>query len=177
MDLLLKNLELTKKCEICDSEFEPKKEGQTCCSKKCYSKKWRVENLDHRRDYKKEYYHTGNAEYKEYCDRKSTLWMYHMSIDQYAALLEKQKGRCALCANTHDTNGYRLHVDHDHKCCDTRGRQKTCGNCTRGLLCGVCNRKLGFLEKLLLDFDLAKTRQGTWVFNALAYISQYEVKI
>ena len=175
--MILKNLELTRKCEICSSEFEPKKEGQTCCSKKCYSKKWRTENLEYRNNYKKEYYHNGNAAYKEFCDRKSTLWMYSMSIKEYENLLEKQAGHCALCNNVHDTNGYRLHVDHDHKCCDTRGRQKTCGKCNRGLLCGVCNRKLGFLEKFMLGFISVVSRDESWESRALNYISQYEVKI
>ena len=173
----MKNLELTRKCEICDSEFEPKKEEQTCCSKKCYSKKWRINNLEHRKNYKKEYYHTGNAEYKEHCDRKSSLWMYSMSIKEYADLLEKQDGHCALCRNTHDSNGYRLHVDHSHLCCDTRGRQKTCGKCTRGLLCGVCNRKLGFLEKFMVEIKTMVALEGTWLAKAIFYISQYEVKI
>lgn len=175
--VLLKNHELTNRCEVCNLEFEPKKSGQTCCSKKCYSKKWRVENLEHRKEYKKEYYHNGNPEYKEYCDMKSSLWLYRMSVAQYKDLLQKQEGHCALCDNKHDTNGYRLHVDHDHKCCDTRERQATCGTCNRGLLCGVCNRKLGFLEKFLQEFDLVKAKQGSWVFKALQYIYRYEVKM
>jgi hypothetical protein len=175
--VILKNLALTKKCEICSSKFEPKKEGQTCCSKKCYSKKWRVDNIEHRKNYKKEYYHNGNAEYKKYCDRKSTLWMYSMSVEQYENLLKKQEGHCALCDNKHDDNGYKLSVDHDHKCCDTRGRQKTCGKCTRGLLCNICNRRLGFLEKFMLQVSSIVALEGTWVSKAIIYISQYEVKI
>ncbi len=175
--MILKNLELAKKCEICNSEFEPKKEGQACCSKKCYTKKWRAENSEHIKNYKNEYYHNGNTEYKEYCDRKSSLWMYSMSVKEYADLLEKQKGHCALCENKQDPNGYRLHVDHDHKCCDTRGRQKTCGKCNRGLLCGVCNRKLGFLEKFMTEVKVVQAQKETWLSKALIYISQYEVKI
>ena len=172
-----KNHELTKICEVCKSEFDPKKKEQTCCSKKCYSKKWRTDNLEHRKNYKKEYYHTGNVEYKAHCDFKSSLWMYTMSIEQYNELLKNQEGHCALCENQHDANGYRLHVDHDHKCCDTRGRKKTCGKCNRGLLCGVCNRKLGFLEKFLQDINLVEAKQWSWVFKALQYISKYEVKM
>jgi len=175
--VILKNLELTKKCEICNLEFVPKKEGQTCCSKKCYSRKWRVENLEHRKDYKKDYYHNGNDEYKAYQDKKSSLWMYSMSVKEYDDLLEKQNGHCALCDNKHDANGYRLHVDHSHKCCDTRGRKKTCGKCNRGLLCGVCNRKLGFLEKFMLEISNVAALENSWVSKALIYISQYEVKI
>jgi Recombination endonuclease VII len=175
--MILKNLELTKKCKICNSEFEPKKEGQTCCSKKCYSRKWRVENLEHRKSYKKEYYHNGNQEYKEYCDKKTSLWMYKMSVAEFDVMLGKQNGHCALCNNKHCTNGYRLHVDHDHKCCNTRSRQATCGKCTRGLLCGVCNRRLGFLEKNIIEAKVMEAQEGTWLFKALLYISQYEVKI
>jgi hypothetical protein len=164
-------------CKVCSSEFEPKKEAQTCCSKKCYAKTWREENLEHLRNYKKEYYHNGNTTYKEYCDRKSTLWMYKMSIEQYDSLLESQSGHCALCENKSNENGYRLHVDHDHCCCDTRGREAACGKCNRGLLCGICNRKLGFLEKFLLQIKRVEAEEGTWVHSALLYIDRYKVKI
>lgn len=168
-----KNHELIK-CVVCNSKFVPKKEGQQCCSKKCYQAVWRRENLEHRNECKREYYHNGNQEYKEYCDKKSSLWMYKISVKEFDAKLAEQDGHCALCENQHDTNGYRLHVDHDHKCCDTRGRKATCGKCNRGLLCGVCNRKLGFLEKFLLEFEKAEARQGTWLYKALLYIEHYK---
>jgi Recombination endonuclease VII len=173
----LKHLELLRICKVCSSGFEPKKEGQTCCSKKCYSYMWRKDNLEHRNNYKKEYYRNGNPQYKEYCDKKSTLWMYKMSIEQFNALLENQGGHCALCPNRHCDNGYRLHVDHDHNCCNTRGRQSACGKCNRGLLCNKCNSSLAVLERALLQAKTVEALDGTWLHDALLYINRYKVKI
>jgi hypothetical protein len=54
---------------------------------------------------------------------------YSLTADQYAALLELQDGRCAVCRAKPKT--VRLAVDHDHR----SGR-------TRGLLCSKCNHEL-----------------------------------
>jgi len=47
----------------------------------------------------------------------------------YAAMLERQAGVCAICRRPPKVGGRRLHVDHDHR----TGR-------VRGLLCFTCNR-------------------------------------
>lgn len=68
---------------------------------------------------------------------------YGITREQYEALSDAQGGRCAICDGLPTGSTY-LVVDHDHFCCpgDT-----TCGKCLRGLLCGPCNLKLGWLEK------------------------------
>lgn len=172
----MKNLELKKICEVCGREFIGEA-SKRACSKKCYMKIWRQENLEHRNDYKREHYHTQDLVLKSKQDKKSSLWMYRMSVEQFDKLLSEQEGHCALCDSTCNNNGYRLHVDHDHNCCDTRGRQRTCGKCNRGLLCGICNRYLGFLEKFLPNFESVKPKEGTWEYKSLAYIEKYKVKI
>ncbi len=60
-----------------------------------------------------------------------------MTVEEYNAILSKQKGRCAICGRKpRGTDRYRrgraLAVDHDHKV----GKN-------RGLLCDLCNRALG----------------------------------
>jgi hypothetical protein len=55
---------------------------------------------------------------------------YDMTEGEYDALVERQDGRCAICAERPDD---RLHVDHDH---DT--------GAVRGLLCRNCNIGLGY---------------------------------
>lgn len=172
----MKNLELEKVCEVCDSKFIGKSDKRTC-SKKCYNVLWRKENIEHVKEYKREQYHNSNPEDKAYLDRKSTLWVYRMSVEHYNELLEMQNGQCAICGAKSDATGYALHVDHDHLCCDTRGRQRSCGKCNRGLLCGVCNRKLGFLEKFLLETETLVAKAGTWLYKALAYTEKYKAKI
>jgi len=63
------------------------------------------------------------------------LWdAYGMSSLDYADLLQKQGGVCAICGEI-NSNGQRLGVDHTHQ----TGR-------IRGLLCSTCNRALGLLK-------------------------------
>lgn len=64
---------------------------------------------------------------------------YGIDLDDYDRLLKEQEGGCAICCSTVGVDGRRLHVDHDHACCE----RPACGNCVRGLLCDNCNRGLG----------------------------------
>jgi recombination endonuclease VII len=80
-----------------------------------------------------------------------TLPKYKMTVETYKALYELQGGRCALCRRATGASK-RLSVDHDHKCCPTT---PTCGTCTRGLLCGPCNRLLGFARDAVEFFRRA----------------------
>lgn len=57
--------------------------------------------------------------------------MYGLAPGTYEDLFEAQHGRCAICGR--QPEGRNLSVDHNH----TTGR-------VRGLLCGPCNRGLGF---------------------------------
>ena len=63
---------------------------------------------------------------------------YGITPEQYDAALAEG---CPICLRVVDT----LHVDHDHGCCSAR-TFRLCGKCTRGLLCGSCNRALGLLR-------------------------------
>ena len=65
---------------------------------------------------------------------------YHMSREQYEALLAKQNGGCAICGGQ-NADHRKLAVDHDHNCCP--GEKRSCGKCIRGLLCSRCNHCLG----------------------------------
>lgn len=78
---------------------------------------------------------------------------YRLTAVQYWLIYAKQKGACAICARTRgrpehpgpkDRRKKRLAVDHDHRCCPTT---PTCGKCTRGLACTMCNKRvLGHLR-------------------------------
>lgn len=57
---------------------------------------------------------------------------YGLTQEQYDALLEKQGGRCAIVGC--ESEG-PLHVDHCHD-----------SGTVRGLLCGGCNKALGFIR-------------------------------
>ena len=59
---------------------------------------------------------------------------YKMTLEDYAEMFRRQKGRCAICSRRGGgiSSAYPLDVDHCHKT-----------NKRRGLLCGNCNRGLG----------------------------------
>ena len=61
---------------------------------------------------------------------------YHITIDQYEALLSAQGGQCKICGSSDPGANGVFEVDHDHACCDKKG---SCGQCVRGLLCTNCN--------------------------------------
>lgn len=67
---------------------------------------------------------------------------FHITLDDYLAMLEEQGGGCAICGMSEfgDKRIARFHVDHDHSCCPG---QFSCGECVRGLLCRGCNTALG----------------------------------
>ena len=66
---------------------------------------------------------------------------YGLTREQYEELLEKQKGRCAICTILMDSSQSNLipTVDHVHLENELRNSHKK----VRGLLCGRCNRGLG----------------------------------
>lgn len=74
--------------------------------------------------------------------------LYNMPRGQYAEMLARQNGVCAICGLLND-NGLTLAIDHDHTCCP--GPATSCGECVRGLLCTACNHGLGkFRDDLAL---------------------------
>jgi hypothetical protein len=67
---------------------------------------------------------------------KAHLWKkYRLTIEAYAALVEAQGNRCAICDAPGGEGRARLHVDHDHE----TGR-------VRALLCYACNVAIGLLN-------------------------------
>jgi hypothetical protein len=66
---------------------------------------------------------------KNYCLNKS----YSINLEEYEAMLEKQKGVCDICHRPPSTRA--LAVDHCHST-----------GVIRGLLCGLCNTALGSMQ-------------------------------
>lgn len=60
---------------------------------------------------------------------------YGISINQYNDLFNKQSGNCAICGVHQSELKISLAVDHCHKTGEIRG-----------LLCGNCNRGIGYLK-------------------------------
>lgn len=76
------------------------------------------------------------------------LYRYGITLEQYAEMLERQHGVCAICEQGPSHQQKHLDIDHDHACCP---RPPLCGHCVRGLLCRLCNVGLGdFFESIKL---------------------------
>ena len=59
----------------------------------------------------------------------SVCWRMKIDPRKYANLVS---GTCMSCG----TVAGRLHIDHDHSCCDLN---QSCGKCLRGAICPGCN--------------------------------------
>lgn len=122
-----------------------------------WQKEYRKKNKVSLAEWKKEYYQKNKIEIK----RKFLDWKkrnpekfksydlkvrYGISYEDYKKMETKQKGRCAICKNKEtatrrDGRIIKLAVDH----CHSKGS-------IRGLLCGACNKGLGYFrdDKLIL---------------------------
>jgi hypothetical protein len=88
-----------------------------------------------RREYKRQYRFIKKKTSKQ--NRTEWLrWKYKLTDEDYENLLDKQKGRCAICGTDDPGNGHKhFHVDHCHNT-----------NLVRGLLCHKCNKGLGLFK-------------------------------
>lgn len=92
-----------------------------------------------------------NPEKRRELNRRKTLQKFGLTLEQYQAMLERQKGVCGICGKENPSGG-NLAVDHNH----VTGK-------TRGLLCGTCNTALHKLEK---DRD--------WATRAIGYLDKFD---
>lgn len=74
------------------------------------------------------------------CQRHASRLRYGLSSLQISAIL--LDASCAICNES--LSEQDVHIDHDHSCCP--GNARTCGECTRGILCNDCNRGLGLFQ-------------------------------
>jgi Recombination endonuclease VII len=105
----------------------------------------------------------GLAYYCKECERRRSLEYYYSEKDSARAvayvaarrsrdhghteqeiedMYRTQEKSCAGCRDPKDLKD--LVIDHDHSCCPSHRR--SCGKCTRGLLCHRCNMTLGNFE-------------------------------
>jgi len=127
----------TKRCYKC-KETKPltcfslskrEKDGlQTIC-KPCVNSYTR-KNSEKKRQQDRDRYHN----FKDNWRNQNFKRTYGITLLQYNAMLDKQKGCCAICKNPCPTNR-SLSVDHSHKT-----------GIVRGLLCIHCNQAIGHFK-------------------------------
>jgi hypothetical protein len=103
-----------------------------------------AEVMERQREYSRTHEHRESNE-----SRKKSNWKYRISsygptLEQFDLILAAQNYACAMCHEPFG-EGQLIHVDHDHACC--RGKNRSCGECIRGLLCHTCNIALGHIER------------------------------
>ncbi len=90
------------------------------------------------RDRQKKYYEDRKAKLPKDYNQKKHLWRsYGISLDELAALVRAQDGRCAICGLEFDFGSPLTypHVDHSHATDEIRG-----------VLCKRCNSGIGMLQ-------------------------------
>jgi hypothetical protein len=90
-------------------------------------------------EWQKEYRKNSPDKYKK-ANNRTVLKKHGFTPESFAEVLEAQGGVCKICKRPPRSG--RLHIDHDHKCCD----KNACNKCFRGLLCYSCNGALGLAE-------------------------------
>lgn len=143
-------------CKECSNKKRKELYGSDTAKekKKTANAKWRRDNQDHIKKYRKEYREKNKDSISEKAHKrylqdkdnkpkppKDTSFKRHlkrfygMEPETYFDMLNKQNGVCAICGKEDDGSGKRLHVDHNH----VTGK-------IRGLLCRSCNAGLGHFK-------------------------------
>jgi hypothetical protein len=109
-----------------------------------YMQKWRAANRDKHNASARASHHRNKHKHAGKQWARHLVRQYGITAADYAAMLLKQGGVCAICSSrTAGGRGPRFHVDH----CHATGR-------VRGLLCTMCNARLGTLETWLPKYKL-----------------------
>jgi hypothetical protein len=99
------------------------------------SKKQYYENNKEQRIQYNKQYHNSHKETTRKRSRKRTIIKHGVTPEQHTEIFNKQQGCCMICGRHQSELKLALAIDHDH----TTGK-------IRGLLCGKCNRGIGYLN-------------------------------
>lgn len=114
-------------CQFCAQPFKSKNKLAQFCSRSCLSRAgWQSGRLTVPRN---TYFKPGS----DHPQWKGFMRGYQITRAEYAALLAKQDGKCAICGICPEAK--RLSIDHDHET-----------GAVRGLLCNNCNFAIGLLR-------------------------------
>ena len=100
--------------------------------------------MERNRLYSRDHPHRESPESRKKSNRKYRISSYGLTQELFDLLLQAQQNACGMCHESFE-EGQLIHVDHDHLCCQRKNR--SCGECVRGLLCHACNIALGYIER------------------------------
>lgn len=130
---------------LADRKREEEKLRRRLESQRRASRKWQRKNNDWFREYNREW-QKNNADHirarraahraknKEKIAGYRLKANYGITVVEYLAMLETQRGLCAVCKSPPNDRWKKLHVDHDHKT-----------GAVRELLCNRCNVAVGMV--------------------------------
>jgi hypothetical protein len=87
--------------------------------------------MANRREYNRVHGHRQSPESRKKSNRKYRISSYGLTQEQFDRLLAVQQHACGMCHEPFE-EGQLVHVDHDHTCWP--GKNRSCGECIRGLL-------------------------------------------
>ena len=96
--------------------------------------------MERNRLYNRDHPHRESPESRKKSNRKYQISSYGLTQELFDLLLEAQQNACGMYHDPFE-DGQLINVDHYHACC--RGKNRSCGECIRGLLCHTCNIALG----------------------------------
>jgi hypothetical protein len=103
-----------------------------------------AESVLRQAEYHRNHRHPQSPESRKKSKRKYRILSYGLTEEQFDQLLDAQQRSCGMCHEPF-AQGPLIHIDHDHACC--RVKNRSCGECVRGLLCHTCNIALGHIER------------------------------
>lgn len=99
-----------------------------------YMRIWRGKNREKHNQQARESHHRNKDKHKEQIIRDYYVSKYGITLDEKHQMIMAQNGCCKICQKPFKSTR-TTHVDHCHKT-----------GIIRGILCTVCNTKLGWLE-------------------------------
>lgn len=103
-------------------------------TRRLYMQRWREENREKHNQQARESHARNRHKHVDKRRERHFKAKYGLTMDQRSAMIEAQEGKCLICESPFRSRR-SAHVDH----CHTTGR-------VRGILCHVCNTKLGWFE-------------------------------